>query len=322
VTAMVVPGLLPAAPRGVEWDAGATTVRLMVTDPAALVPAHRIVERRLDAVQRAWDRRRPDAEMHKVDRAGGRPVRVTPLLAELVGAALAAAARTDGDVDPTAARTMTAALGYLRDLSALPVCGAGIGSRGVPRWRRIRLRGRRLAVPPGTILDLADVARRFAADRCAAEVAQRLGTGVLVGLDHDVATAGPAPDGGWRVPLGEEPRDPDVALPTGAGLATAHHPGRPAEAMIRPRPRGPAEAVWRTVSVLAFTCQEAGTYSAAAMVRGTSAAAWLRSLGVPARLVTLAGDVIIVGAWPGPDDSQAQAPPRRYSSSRQNGRAG
>jgi len=92
--------------------------------------------------------------------------------------------------------------------------------------------------------------------------------------------------------------------------------------MIRPRPGRPAEAVWRTVSVLAFTCLEAGTYSAAAVVRGTSAPTWLRSLGVPARLVTMAGDAISVGGWPGPDDWQAQAVPRPHSSPRQAGRAG
>ena len=221
-----MPELLPAGSQGVQWEALATTARLAVTDPAALVPAQHLVERQIAAVQRASSRRRPDAEIHKLDRATGRPVRISPLLAELVAAALAAASRTDGDVDPTVARTPIASLGCQRDLSVLPVCGSSIGPRSVPRWRRVRLAGRSLTVPPGTALDLGAVAPRFAADRCAAEVAQRLGTGVLVGLAGDVATAGPAPLGGWMVPLGGGSGDPTVTLSPGTALATAHGPGQ------------------------------------------------------------------------------------------------
>src|SRR4249920_3458422 len=120
---VVMPELLPAGSQGVQWDVSATTARLVVTDPAALAPARYLVERQIAAVQRACSRRRPDAEIHRLDRAAGRAVRISPLLAELVAAALAAASRTDGDVDPTVASTPIASLGYQRDLSVLPVCG-------------------------------------------------------------------------------------------------------------------------------------------------------------------------------------------------------
>lgn len=289
---MAMPDLLPADSEDLEWEA--TAARLVVTDPAALGPAHRLVQQRIAAVERACSRRRPDAEIHRLDRAAGRAVRVSPLLAELVAAALTAANRTDGDVDPTVTRSPISPLGLQRDLSVLPVCGSSIRPRSMPRWRRVRLAGRSLTLPPGITLDLSAIAPRFAADRCAAEVAQRLGTGVLVGLAGDVATAGPAPLNGWPVPL-DGGSGAAVTLCAGAALATAHRP-------VKHGPgSGPSvDAVWRTVSVLAFSCLEAGTYSQAALVRGTWAPSWLRSLGVPARLVTTTGDVITVGEWPGP----------------------
>jgi thiamine biosynthesis lipoprotein len=78
-------------------------------------------------------------------------------------------------------------------------------------------------------------------------------------------------------------------LPAG-GWATHH--------IVDPRTCQPVPPVWRTVSVVAGTCVEANTVTTAAAVRGTAALAWLRELGVPARLVAADRRVITVGAWP------------------------
>jgi thiamine biosynthesis lipoprotein len=68
--------------------------------------------------------------------------------------------------------------------------------------------------------------------------------------------------------------------------------------VVDPRTGGPAEEVWRTVSVAAASCVDANTASTAAIVRGVRAAEWLARLELPARLVGRDGSVLCVGGWP------------------------
>src|SRR5207249_9194249 len=129
----------------------------------------------------------------------------------------------DGDVDPTVGAAMVR-LGYDRDFSVLPTCGGWVvRQRPAPGWRSVHLQGRRLTVPTGVLLDLGATAKAYTADRCARLVGERCDTGVLVSLGGDIATAGPAPPGGWRVLVQDRPGEPacTVALPAGAGLATS-----------------------------------------------------------------------------------------------------
>ncbi len=62
----------------------------------------------------------------------------------------------------------------------------------------------------------------------------------------------------------------------------------------------PVEPVLRTASVAAPTCVEANTLTTAALVRGHAGIDLLRSAGLPARVVTAAGDVVRVNGWPEP----------------------
>jgi thiamine biosynthesis lipoprotein len=50
--------------------------------------------------------------------------------------------------------------------------------------------------------------------------------------------------------------------------------------------------------VAATSCLDANTASTAAVVRGERAQAWVRSTGLPARLVDEDGRVVTVGGWP------------------------
>ncbi|WP_238013605.1 FAD:protein FMN transferase [Dactylosporangium sp. AC04546] len=424
---------LPTGEACAQWETWGTTVRLVVTDPAALADASGLVRQELAAVDVACSRFRRDTELERVYRAAGRPVVVSPLLAGLVGAALRAARDTDGDVDPTVAATLSD-LGYDRDLAALTLSGrstAASGNAGPtaartpgptatpttaghtapptaattaghvapptaattaghtapptagptaeptagpiaagptparaagptvlgpapfdlarhrvgapgpthfgmpaarsvdlgpgtergerPRtvrlivyptadWRHVRLDGRRLTVPPGVRLDLGATAKAWTADRCARLVADTLGCGVLVSLGGDIATAGAAPAGGWRVLVQDRPGQPacTVRLPGGAAIATSSTisrrwtgaGGRPLHHIIDPRTARPAEPVWRTVTVSARTCLLANTLSTAAVVRGTAGHGWLTRQGAPARLVAADGTVLTTARWP------------------------
>jgi thiamine biosynthesis lipoprotein len=297
---------LPVGRDTAQWNVWGTVARIVVTDPAAVADATALVRAELAAVDAACSRFRPDSELNAACRAAGRPVTVSPLLADLVAAALDAARQTDGDVDPTVGGALCS-LGYDRDFAALTGREVAPAVRvfPTPDWTAVRLRGHELSVPTGVLLDLGATAKAAAADRAAAMVALRLGVGVLVALGGDVATAGPGPDGGWRVLVQDRPGDPSsvVRLPAGAALATSSTAGRtwgrPGELLhhiLDPRTGRPAPAVWRTVSVAAYSCLRANTLSTAAVVRGHDAPMLLD--GIPSRLVTRDLDVLRLGGWP------------------------
>jgi FAD:protein FMN transferase len=305
-----------------SWTALGTGVCLVVTRADALERARAMLAEDLAAVDAACSRFRPDSEIVALDRAPrlspGRvgPVRVSPLLAEAVAVALRAASLTDGDVDPTVGGAMVAA-GYDRDFPLVPAEGPAVrlSVRQVPGWREVHLdeAAGTLSLPAGARLDLGATAKAWAADRAAARIAAGLGCGVLAGLGGDIAVAGPAPDGGWRIRVQDVTGDPAapaagpatvVAIRSG-GLATSsttarrwRRGGSVLHHILDPRTGLPAPPVWRTVSVAAPTCTAANTASTAAIIRGERAPAWLAGLGLPARLVTEDGAVVTAGGWP------------------------
>ncbi len=294
-----------------SWRALGTLVQLVVTDPDALAEARRLLTQDLAEVDAACSRFRADSEIRALP--GGRPARVSPLLAEAIAVALRAARLTEGDVDPTVGAAMSA-VGYDRDFEQIQLSGPPLALtvRKVPGWREVRLDGQSLTMPAGVRLDLGATAKAWAADRSAARIAAQAGCGVLVSLGGDIAVAGPAPDGGWRVRVQDvtgAPGDPAgpyalIAIRDG-GLATSSTAARRWQRggdvlhhILDPRTGLPAEPVWRTVSVAAGSCADANAASTAAVIRGRRALGWLARLGLPARLVDATGVVFTVAGWP------------------------
>jgi len=287
-----------------QWPVWSTTARVVVTDPGALADARALVEEELAAVDKACSRFRSDSELALAEQAG-EETEVSELLAELLGAALRAAEQTAGDVDPTLGNAL-AALGYDRDLPLVELDGPAvpIQVRAAPGWRRIRLDGRRLTVSRGVRLDLGATAKAWTADHCARLVAGALGTGVLVELGGDLATAGAGPAGGWRVRVQDQPGDPacQVVIPSGSAMATSSTNSRSwrrgdriLHHVLDPRTCQPAARVWRSATVVADRCVDANALSTAALVRGHDAPGGLTA---PARLVARDGTVLALNGWP------------------------
>lgn len=208
-------------------------------------------------------------------------------------------------------------LGYDRDLELVLDEGAPVRAvvRVLPRWGSVILRGSRMWCPAGVRLDLGATAKAVAADRAAALVAESTGSGVLVGLGGDIATAGPAPEGGWQVRVQDAPDDPptQVALPEGAAIATSstvsrtwRHGGRRLHHILDPRTGEPAPTFWRSVTVAAPNCLQANAVSTACIVRGDRAVDWVERLRLPARFLRYDGHVLTTGTWP--SDEPAEAP--------------
>ena len=303
---------LPLVPGSTQWTLWSTTARLVVADEGELDRARLIVDGHTRAVERACSRF-TDSELTRLP-DDGRPARVSALLGTLVTEALRAARRTGGDVDPTLGRPLSA-LGYDRDFTLVPRVGgrlSGPPPEPVPAWRRIHVEpdgpdAAWLTVPAGTRLDLGATAKAWCADRCAADVAGVCGSGVLVALGGDVATAGRTPSGGWDVLVQDGPDAPasTVRIADGDAVATSsttsrrwRRGGRELHHVLDPRRGTPADPVWDTVTVAAGTCLEANTLSTAAIVRGLESVPWLRGLDVPARLVSRTGRIVATGSWP------------------------
>jgi thiamine biosynthesis lipoprotein len=303
------------------WEALGTSVVLLVDDPEALATARTIVERELQAIDRACSRFRSDSDLQRVNADAGRFVGVDTLLIEAVQVALRAAVLTDGDVDPTVGNALILA-GYDRDWKLLerpdPADGLedtvrpAITARVMPGWRAIELDRERSAirVPRGVCLDLGATAKAWVADRAAAAVHDATGAGSLIALGGDIATAGAAPAEGWRVYVTDDHRrvsgekGQTISIQSG-GVATSsttarrwRHEGRTQHHIIDPVTGAPVAPGWRTVSVAAETCLDANIASTAALIRAAQAPAWLGRLGLPARLVSNDGAVRLVGEWP------------------------
>lgn len=289
-----------------QWQRWSTDMHLLVTDPDVLPAARAVVEAELDAIELAASRFRPDSEVCALASAGGARTPVSPVLAELIAAALNAARETGGDVDPTVGGALID-LGYDADIS---VAGQGPAraSVAVPvRWTDVEFDGASVRMPAGTLLDLGATAKAAAADRCAHRVIAETGSGVLVNLGGDIATAGATPEGGWQILVQDTEDDPasQVSLGSNTGLATSStrrrrwwRAGEAHHHIIDPRTGTSAEPVWRTVSVAANSCLAANALSTAAIIRGHRAPEWLASLDVPARFVSQDGVERTVAGWP------------------------
>jgi len=291
-----------------DWPLWSTEARLVVTEPDLLSAAHSIAIGHLAAVEKACSRFRSDSEITALALRHGAPTNVSPLLAEFLQAALHAAERTDGDVDPTVGAALVN-LGYGCDFPLIAHTPTPVRAvmRRPAAWTMLSLRDGTATVPEGVQLDLGATAKALSADQCARRVGERLGCGVLISLGGDIATAGVGPVGGWQVLVQDGPGQPSsrVSVPSGGALATSStqrrrwaHAGRDIHHVLDPRTGQPAAAHWRTVSIAAGSCVEANTISTACIVRGLAARDWLAQLGHPARLVDRDGRVHLLGGWP------------------------
>jgi thiamine biosynthesis lipoprotein len=253
-----------------EWALSSTTIRVVTADAHALSSARRLVDTELTRVELAAGRERRDSEVATLPT--GRRTHISGTLTAILAAALQAAHETDGVLDPTVHRPLQ------------PVDES-------ERWRGIELdeRAGTVLLPRGVELEMGAVARAWAADRCAAVVAETLDVGVLVSLGGDIATAGPAGGGAWEILVQDRPEDPAalVAIPAGLAVVTS---------------TSASSRTYRAVSVVAPSCVTATTWSVAALADTGPGVVGLEQRGLPARLVHPDGTVRHTGGWP--DDAE------------------
>lgn len=275
-------------------------VNVLVTDPATLTAARRLAVAVALRADRSTDPgRRTGAR--RVLRAGGDPVVVDRSFARLLALALAASRSTGGLLDPTVGaallrhRARTEALDVAARTGLFPACSGGLAvrDRPAPGADAVRVEGRRVTAPAGTVLDLGATTDALVVRAAAAAVADRLGTGVLVELGGDVAAAGPTPAGGWGLRL---PDGAVLRLPPGRTAATVRPaPDRP---VVDPRTGSVVDDSWACVTVLHADLVTAKALALGAVVLRDAAPGWLARRGVAFRLVARDREVTTSPAWP------------------------
>lgn len=237
----------------------------------------------------AFSRFRDDSELVRVNERGGGVI--SALFAEVLRTALWAAEETAGVVDPTVGGAVEAA-GYDRDFADGLDDDRPAGAAAVPGWRRVRLTGRVVTMPPGTRLDLNGVVKALAVDEAAALLT---GDG-FVSAGGDLATRG----------------EVDVALPARGtvrvegGLATSGttrrrwlRAGVEQHHLVDPATARPSRSPWSEVTVAGATCLAADVAAKAALLLGEDGPRWLDARGLPARFVRCAGSgrTVETAAW-------------------------
>jgi thiamine biosynthesis lipoprotein len=251
------------------------------------------VRSRFESWHRMLTRFDPMSELSLLNASPARHVRVSPVMAAFVGAAIDAAHRTDGLVDPTLAPEIER-LGYRSDLgepldlvTSLGLAPARRRARPHPgrRWLDLRIDGLTVTRPPGVELDSGGIAKGVFAD---------LASEMLAGSDsYAVDCAGDVAIGGAEGlsrpvlvddPFGGEPLH-ELAIERG-GVATSGigrrswvgPDGRPAHHLLDPATGRPAYTGIVQATALAPTATEAEVLAKAALLSGDQH--WLSHGGV------------------------------------------
>lgn len=235
-------------------------------------------------VERTLSRFRPDSELSWLNGAAGRPCLVSPLLIDVLDAALAAAQESDGLYDPTVLPCVLAA-GYTADLTSLlagPASDADRSADWQPGWRQIRLdrRYRLVTLPPGTALDFGGIAKGWAADAICSGWLEDAPLVVDVGGDLRIHLPSGG-ESGWPVAVAD-PFQPDrnlavLRLPS-CGVATSSTIGRRwltqqgwRHHIIDPRTGAPANSDLAQATVVAPTAKTAEAWAKALCILGSKA---------------------------------------------------
>jgi len=261
-----------------------------VTVAGAAVDKLAAIQRVFSDWDRVFSRFHAGSELNHVNACSGRIVRVSRLFSHALSTALAAAAQSDGLVDPTLGEALEGS-GYDRDFSQLvPVAAPAVrGRRGV--WKSVRTGDGVVWVPEGVRLDLNGVVKACAVDEALALID---GEGYVC-AGGDLAARGPID---VSLPGGDAVRLVAGALATsGSSQRQWVRGGRVQHHLIDPHTGRPAQSCWEQVTAAGTNCLAADVAAKAAFLLSGEGPGWLDQHGIPGRFVTHDQVVNVNRAW-------------------------
>jgi thiamine biosynthesis lipoprotein len=291
------------------------------------------VQHMFDTAEERMSRFKPDSELSRLNRSAGSARRVSPLLFDVVEAAVWAASITGGIFDPTVLNAMEA-IGYDRSFEQISA-GSGGEATAPARQTSARPRGQywtidldrtrqEITLPSGVGLDLGGIGKGWTVDRAADWLA---GHGpFLINAGGDLYAYGTPPgQAGWSIGVAdpwEIERDSarvqvrQMAVVTSTisrrrwqrGEQAMHH-------LVDPRTGQPAATDAVSVTVIAPRVALAEVYAKAALILGVEAGqTWLNRIpGVEGLLVREDGQLVYTAGFTNylevtDDDSNANQP--------------
>jgi thiamine biosynthesis lipoprotein len=256
------------------------TVVTVVAMQEAFRPVLALVRETFATWERSLSRFDPDSELMRLNRDAGHPRAVSGLLLEVVEAALAAAAATEGVFDPTLLPALEA-LGYDRTFAELPQALPMPSRPPQPggRWREIVVdrQARTVTLPPGVAVEFGGIAKGMAVDAAIQRLVREGLAPALVNAGGDLAVAGEPPGrDSWLVAVEAWP---GFAIPLARGaIATSSvarrswwQGGERRHHLLDPRTGLPSASGLETVTVAAGTCREAEVAAKVALLSGVEA---------------------------------------------------
>ena len=289
------------------------------------------VQRMFDTAEERMSRFIPDSELSRLNRSAGSARRVSPLLFDVVEAAVWAASVTGGIFDPTLLKAMEA-IGYDRSFEQISSKPGGEMAAPTPQalprgqYRAIGLSRSRqeITLPPGAGLDLGGIGKGWTVDRAADWLA---GHGpFLINAGGDLYAYGTPPgQAGWSIGVADpwEPEMDSVRVQVRqqavvTSTTSRRHWQRGEQAMhhlLDPRTGQPAVTDAVSVTVIAQRAALAEVYAKAALILGVEAGqAWLNRIpDVEGLLVRADGQLVYTDGFTNylevtDDDSNANQP--------------
>lgn len=240
-------------------------------------------------IERKFSRYRDDSVIHAINTSHGTPIEVDAETAHLLDYGQLLWQLSDHAFDLTS--------GVLRRIwkfgvNAQPPTQAQVNELlNSIGWQQVRWQAPFITLPPGMELDFGGIGKEYAVDRVADLIGGQTQGAVLINFGGDLRALGPPPaNGAWRVGIESiahhDHAQQVVQLRSGA-MATSgdtrraiEHEGRRYGHIIDARTGWPAEHTPRSITVLADTCTQAGTYTTLAMLQGVDAERFLDGEGV------------------------------------------
>jgi len=291
------------------FPAMGTTISMLLPNETAL-PAGARVRSLFAAWEETLSRFLPSSELSALNRDSGTPSTISPLLSNVLSAALDAAWATGGLYDPTLLSQLTQ-LGYDRSFDTLPDTMPANEHPDAPggQWRQIKFDrpNRRVTLPLGTALDFGGIAKGMAVDS-AIDVLRAIGvSAALINAGGDLSVYGlPTDADAWPIAI-QGPRGETWTIPLHHGaMATSgiarrrwrqgdderHH-------LLNPATGLPVQGSLWSASVVAARCRQAEVAAKAAFILGPAAGVqFLHEQRLAGMLVEESGRRHIAGEWP------------------------